>query len=390
VAGRYTKIDGDLDVQALAALLPDGQTAARFPYREKSVWDEYQSDTFATLALGSGRLKHRFVAGVEVGLSTFDSEIGIASAPSLDIYDPVYGPRPPEPPLLPSGADLWRFGAYLQDQMSLGARWSLVPALRVSRLRQEDRSAAAQAAAEGPVSTETAFTPSLGIVFRLRPALSLYASYDEGFEPGVPGQYLEDGRALAPVDSRSLEAGVKADLLGQRLAVSLAGFAIRQTNVPEADTRGFYGRSARARAADSRPRSWAARRVASWCARATRGRTPRSRTTRRASRATRSPQRARAQGQRLGPLRASRRPIARVPGRGCGPRLRPLQHPQQHRPDPFLHPARRQCPRRARRLAPEPGPRLREPGERALRDLRDGNGVLRRSRRLAATLTARF
>ena len=90
------------------------------------------------------------------------------------------------------------------------------------------------------MSNDTAFTPSLGAVFRVRPTLSFYASYAEGFEPGLPGQYLEDGRTLDPVDSRSLEAGVKAELLGERLAVGLAGFGIRQSNVPEADVRGFY------------------------------------------------------------------------------------------------------------------------------------------------------
>ncbi len=240
VAGRYTKIDGDLDLQALLGLGADGRTASRFLYREKSLWHEYQTDSFAALELGGGRLTQRLVLGVEAGLSTVDSRIGTSGAPSLDIYDPVYGPRPPEPALLPSGSDRWRLGVYLQDQLRFGARFTLVPALRVSRLRLEDEAAAARASAAGPVSSHTALTPSLGMVFRVRPALSLYASYAEGFEAGLPGQYLEDGRALDPVESRSLEAGVKADLLAGRLAASLAVFGLRQTNVPEADARGFY------------------------------------------------------------------------------------------------------------------------------------------------------
>ena len=124
--------------------------------------------------------------------------------------------------------------------MGLGARWSLVPALRASRLRLEDHAASAAAATADPVSTNTALTPSLGIVFRVRPALSLYASYAEGFEAAMPGQFLEDGRTLDAVESRSVEARIKADFLRGRLATSLAGFGIRQSNVPEADARGFY------------------------------------------------------------------------------------------------------------------------------------------------------
>ena len=47
VAGRYTKIDGDINGQGLAALAADGRTALRFQYHEVSTWHEYQTDTFA-------------------------------------------------------------------------------------------------------------------------------------------------------------------------------------------------------------------------------------------------------------------------------------------------------------------------------------------------------
>jgi iron complex outermembrane receptor protein len=240
VAGRYTRIDGDLGFQALAGLGADERTASRYLYREKSVWDEYQTDSFATIRLGTSAVRQQLVVGVEVGLSEVTSQIGTTGAAALDIYQPVYGPRPADPTLSPSGSDLWRVGVYAQDQLRLGERWSLVPALRWSRLRRADHSPAARASSAGAESTKHALTPSLGVVFLLRPALSLYASYAVGFEPGAPGQYLEDGRALDWVRSRSAEAGVKADLLDRRLQLSLAGFAIRQTNVPEADALGFY------------------------------------------------------------------------------------------------------------------------------------------------------
>jgi iron complex outermembrane receptor protein len=41
-------------------------------------------------------------------------------------------------------------------------------------------------------------------------------------------------------ENRAFEAGLKADLLDQRLSVTGAGFRIRRTNVPEADPVGFY------------------------------------------------------------------------------------------------------------------------------------------------------
>lgn len=368
VAARYTWIDGDLGFQALAALLPDGRTAARFLYREKSEWSEYQTDTFATLAVGSGDVQHLFVLGVEAGLSTVDRSIGTAPAPSLDIYDPVYGPRPPEPALSPSGSDLWRLGVCLQDQLRLGSRFTLVPAVRVSRLRLEDQSPAAKAAAQGPVSNDTAFTPSLGIVFRARPTLSLYASYAEGFEPGTPGQYLEDGRTLDPVDSRSLEAGIKADLLGQRLAVSLAGFGIRQSNVPEADVRGFYrqiaegeSRGLEAEIVGSPLRGLVVRAGYAW------------------THAEITEDSAGFAGNVLPNAPEHKANIwtrYRLPGpalaRGARGRRRlrlgALRRPQQQRARPVLHPARHQRADRAQARTPRPRARRREPDERPLRD----------------------
>ena len=70
VAGRYTKIDGDINAQALIGLAADGRTANRFQYHEVSTWHEYQSDTFVAITARTGRLEHRIVTGIEAGLST--------------------------------------------------------------------------------------------------------------------------------------------------------------------------------------------------------------------------------------------------------------------------------------------------------------------------------
>ena len=93
-ARRYTRIDGDINGQGLAALAPDGRTALRFQYHEISQWNEYQTDTFAATSIRTGRINHQLVVGVEAGLSTADSDIGIGPASPLDIFNPVYPPAP--------------------------------------------------------------------------------------------------------------------------------------------------------------------------------------------------------------------------------------------------------------------------------------------------------
>jgi iron complex outermembrane receptor protein len=235
VAGRYTRIDGEINAQGLTSLAPDGRTANRFQYHEVSTWHEWQSDTFASTILRAGRTEHRLVGGLEMGLSTTDSQIGTGAAAPLDISAPVYLPSP-APIMRPTRFDAVRLGVYAMDQIRLGERVIVVPALRWSRLETEDHVPEAGA----PRSTAHVVSPSAGLVVRPRSWFSLFATYARGFEPPAPGQYLEDGRGLEPAKHESIEGGVKAELAGGSISVAGAAFHIRRSNVPEADVRGFF------------------------------------------------------------------------------------------------------------------------------------------------------
>ena len=242
-SARYTRIDGDIDLQAVAGLGADGRTANRYAYREISTWDEYQSDTFIATAVTSGPVQHSLVTGVEAGLSTADRQIGIGSAPSLELFSPVYAPKPASPVMQPTRYDVIRAGVYLQDQMRLSPEIILTPAVRMSWLSVENGalpSSGLNGQSPERVATETAVSPSLGVVVLPRAWLSFYATAARGFEAPAPGQYLEDGRALDPSDNTLVEAGVKSNLRGGRLALSTAVYGIRRTNVPEAVGLGFY------------------------------------------------------------------------------------------------------------------------------------------------------
>jgi iron complex outermembrane receptor protein len=239
VSGRYTRIGGDIDIQGLAGLAADGRTLNRYAYREISTWNEYQSDGFVTTAFDTGPLAHRLVAGIEAGLSTTDSEIGIGGAPPLDMHDPVYGPKPAEPALLPTRYDVSRFGAYVQDQIRVGA-FRIVPGLRWSRLGVHDKVNGAAGGASEPGAVSYAVSPSIGVVVLPGAGLSFYGTAARGFEPPTPGQYLENRRTVEPARNQLLEGGARAELLGGRLAAAGAVFRIVRTNVPESDARGFY------------------------------------------------------------------------------------------------------------------------------------------------------
>lgn len=239
VAARYTRIDGDIDVQALLGLAPDGHTLNRYHYREISVWDEYQTDSFATFTARTGTLEHQFVAGIEAGLSQTSSEIGVGDAPPLDLYAPQYGPAPPELSLAPTRFDVGRLGLYATDRIRLRPRLIIEPAIRWSRIHIDPEVAAGSVS--GLVSSaNTAISPGFGVVVLPMPSLSFYTTYAQGFEAPGAGQLREDGRPLEPLHNQSLEGGAKSEWLNGRISATAAVYRIRRTNVTEADARGFY------------------------------------------------------------------------------------------------------------------------------------------------------
>jgi iron complex outermembrane receptor protein len=139
VSTRYTRIDGDIDIQVLAGVAQDGRTANRYAYRELSSWNEYQSDAFIATAVATGPVEHQLVIGAEAGLSTAERELGTGAAPSLDLHSPVYGPKPLSPPTQPTKYDVVRAGTYVQDQIRLSSAIVITPALRWSWLNVEHR-----------------------------------------------------------------------------------------------------------------------------------------------------------------------------------------------------------------------------------------------------------
>ncbi len=238
VSARYTRINGDLDLQAPLAMTADGTSVVRFHYREISTWDEYQSDTFAATVVRTGAIEHKLVAGIEAGLSTTDTRIGVGPSAPLDIHDPQYGPAPSDPALIPTRYDVTRVGLYVAAQIRVSPKLTVVPGLRWSQISVDDKVAAAGGLDAS--SSDADVSPSLGLVVLPRPWFALYSTYTEGFEPPGPGQYLEGGAAPALSENRMLEAGAKADLLRERLSLTAAAFRIRRTNVAELDPLGFY------------------------------------------------------------------------------------------------------------------------------------------------------
>ena len=122
-----------------------------------------------------------------------------------------------------------QIGAFAQDLMTWGD-WNLLVNLR--RTRYETRSDANfvqfNDISTTPAKTDWSTTPGVGLVYKLTPETSLYASVAEGFNPQTGSRC--GGGLLPPVTTNNKEMGVKFDLLNGKLLLTTAVFELDQDN----------------------------------------------------------------------------------------------------------------------------------------------------------------
>lgn len=183
------------------------------------------------------RVRHSVLIGTEYTLTNGLLRQGTARdssrggpVPDLDIYAPVYGTE--SEPLsfryygVPNGIStlattnnnrVRASGVYVQDQVALGSRVNLLAGLRFDEFRDDTRSGASRS------RTGQAISLRAGGVVDLGPRWSAYANYAEGFEPPAANISLEPeryGGPFDPEDSWSVEGGIKAFLLGDRVTAT--------------------------------------------------------------------------------------------------------------------------------------------------------------------------
>jgi hemoglobin/transferrin/lactoferrin receptor protein len=132
-----------------------------------------------------GERSHRFVLGFDFARTELEesrngSETNLVTGASSHV---VLGERLPVRDF--PNSTVQEFGLYAQDEIALGERWFLVPALRYDRFRT-DADPDAMWLADNPAtpvvdSEEDSLTPKLGLRYAASDALSLFAQYARGF-----------------------------------------------------------------------------------------------------------------------------------------------------------------------------------------------------------------
>ena len=124
------------------------------------------------------------------------------------------------------------YSAYVSDVAHLFPQLSVMASLRMDHFDQEGTASSAE-----DNYTQTALSPKLGIVFQpIQDRLSLFGNYMNGFSNVAP-RVQDDGstKTFSPEHANQWEAGVKTDLLKDRLTATLSYYEITVSNVVRED-----------------------------------------------------------------------------------------------------------------------------------------------------------
>ncbi|MBD8879680.1 TonB-dependent receptor [Rhodanobacter sp. 7MK24] len=230
--GQYVHQDSSVQEWIVSGFSPNGDS---FPMAERYSY----GDAFYTVQndfvgrFDGDTVSHVVVAGFDYSRAlsgSVDDVLGLLPQYTYNLY--AGPPLPSVPTVTGPGnvnnvdahapADPWSIdhALFLQDQLALGEHWNVLLALRRAtyEISAQDTN--------GNLLTEhkSQWVPNAGLVYKLTPLLSLYASATSGFQAD---EVLDkNGQPLLPSRSRQVEAGAKLMLFDQRAMFTVAAYRI--------------------------------------------------------------------------------------------------------------------------------------------------------------------
>jgi len=215
----------------------DGRTLYRYPLSYRQEWNTYGADTGMRIRIKTGRIQHNLVGGVDYYRepSRYNEETinfnDLSAYMPLDVFNPVYGtPFSPISPFASGDTRTQDVGLYLQDRMELTERLSLTAGGRFDFASNRDFSQPAS-------NDDNAFSPRVGVTYRVVPSVALYADYSKSFLPqtGIVYDGSSSGAFASPEKGDQWEGGVKTSLLSGRMVNTVSVYRLTRTNVLTSD-----------------------------------------------------------------------------------------------------------------------------------------------------------
>lgn len=150
---------------------------------------------------------------------------------SVNAYNPVYGQTAPDTaPTQDNREEQNAYGVYLQDQMALSEKVSLLVGVRFDKFEQDITN---NFTGNTVSQSKSEVNPRVGISYQVDEGITLYSNYAEGFRPNSGADV--NSNAFEPEKSESIEAGVKWSLFNDVFSGTVALFKTEKSNILTAD-----------------------------------------------------------------------------------------------------------------------------------------------------------
>ncbi len=226
---RYGQSTLDRGIVYGGSLQADQRTLNRFAFTNDKDLDAFSVDNQAQWEFSTGAVRHTLLLGLDYQRFKEHNVSAFGAAPSLDIFDPVYGSPVATPAVYQDQHNTLRqTGLYLQDQIKVDEKWVLSLGGRHdwadSEIENNRNGTRTQ-------QDDSAFTGRAGLVYLSDTGLAPYLSYSQSFLPVVGTDAA--GKPFEPETGEQYEVGVKYQPAGAKSFVTVALFDLTRQNVVE-------------------------------------------------------------------------------------------------------------------------------------------------------------
>lgn len=224
---RYTEIELTYETVYVASA---DLSADRAAYAVDGESERFAIDNQLQYDASFGRVDSRTLVGADYSQDDTHEASYYGSAAGIDIENPSYCGMACI--TLPDTASDWNqelatTGIYLQEELTFDERWILTLGGRYDDVHTVNENTSATHDV-----TDYAFTKNLGLTYKVRQNMSLYANYAESFQPLSANRDNIVGSA-EPSEGTQYEVGFKYRPDNSNALFTLALFDLTQTNVPK-------------------------------------------------------------------------------------------------------------------------------------------------------------
>jgi iron complex outermembrane receptor protein len=210
----------------------DGRSVAR---RYRNVDEGQNNLSFQNEISGkfnTGSIIHNVLVGLELSRYKYNYDFLSANMADLDIFNPVYGA--PAPTNLSRSNEEYggdNIAVYFQNLVELTPQIKLLAGGRFDWVDSFERNLLTDTSNE---TSDSQFSPRVGLVYQPTNSTSIYASWTNSFNPQIFGR-SRTNESFKPETAEQFEVGVKQEFLNKRLSATLAYFDITKKNVLTTD-----------------------------------------------------------------------------------------------------------------------------------------------------------